>query len=62
MTAGRVAAEAGQGYAPFHSGNDVRQGNILRTARQHVAAGYAANAFDNAAPLQQTHYLLNEFF
>lgn len=60
--AGRCARDSGQGYAPFHGGDNIRQGDVLGVAGQHMAPGYAPDAFDNAPALQQPHDLLNEFF
>ena len=60
--AGRGAVDAGKGYAPLHGGNNVRQADVFGVAGQHMATGYAPDAFDNAAALQQPHDLLDEFF
>ena len=59
---GRGAVDAGKGYASFHGGNDVRQADVFGVAGQYMPAGYAPDAFDNAAALQQSHDLLDEFF
>ncbi len=59
---GRGAVDAGKGYASFHGGNDVRQADVVGVAGQYMPAGYAPDAFDNAAALQQSHDLLDEFF
>ena len=44
---------AGQGYAAFYGGNDIRQGNGVGAARQNMAASYAPKTLHYSLGLQQ---------
>jgi len=53
---------AGQGYAAFYGGNDIRQGNGVGAARQNMAASYAPKTLHYSLGLQQAHNFLHKFF
>jgi hypothetical protein len=59
---GRFGGNAGQGYAPLHCGDNVRQGDGVGASGQHMAAGNAPEAFHNPLGLQQAHDFLYELF
>ena len=56
------AVDAGQGNAPFHCADDVRQSYGFGVAGKHMAPGDAPYAFDNSLSLQQAHDFLHKLF